>query len=112
MPWSKSARLASSLIDLLTTQNGRQTQLYHYGEYFDELPMRLGHHDCLDRAVEYLLLTQQHAGDWFASDAAEAFEVQSKALRLLQDDLRNPNPAVKHETLCAILVHAACTVGV
>jgi hypothetical protein len=112
MPWSTSIRLAASLIDLLNTQSGRQTQLYHHGEYFDELPMRLGHHGCLDLAVEYLLLTQRHSGNWCAGDAAEAFEVESQALQLLQDDLCNTKSAVKHEILCAILVHATCTVSV
>ncbi len=103
-PLSPAAELSLKLVKSLEATTGTGLTLLYLGEYFEELPAHIGQSECLDAAVEYLLLSQVSSYGALPFNPCHQLRKHGKALALLQNQLTIPEKQTCVETLCSALV--------
>lgn len=108
---SPSLDLCARLVKSLETTRGTGLNLLYFGEYFQELPARLGHDDCLDAAVECFWIAHQGLCQSRPFDDRLFAHYYSRALVLLRECLDHASPQqVRANILCSALILCACEV--
>lgn len=84
-------------------------ELSVYGNFFHDIPRRLGLNEALDASVAAMTIAFEAI--YTRHQPAEVFIKYGKALRALRACLSDPNKAKSPETLCAIWIVLICQVS-
>ncbi|KAK6369875.1 hypothetical protein LTS17_009325 [Exophiala oligosperma] len=103
LPSSPATLLAGQLIHTLGGSNGIGFSILYFGEYFEELPVQVGHSKCMDAVLECFLTSRQCLPTSQPSSRRQ-LQKYGHALKLLQVQLDNDETRMQPATLCSALI--------